>query len=240
MTERCHHGIESRDCPLCTYARGVVCGSQINVDILADSNASLEEQRQEIVRLRARARAAEFTLAEVTKERDAKQRGYVDLHEMMRDVKPVWGDVWTKADNLLKECDALRARCEALGKLLKEACDRLDPGPSKLTFDPARAMETRARRSFVENCRDALALSSLAETGGHINVRGVICPRCKSPAIETDNEGALIEHYMPGTWNPCTGLRGCPCDDGDGEGCPVHGIDADLPTSSSSDRSKAE
>ncbi len=35
-------------------------------------------------------------------------------------------------------------------------------------------------------------------------------------------------------------LRGCPCDDGDGEGCPVHGIGADLPASSSSDRSKVE
>jgi hypothetical protein len=41
-----NHGLDE-------YARGVVDGSEINVNILAESKADLEEQRQEIGRLRA-------------------------------------------------------------------------------------------------------------------------------------------------------------------------------------------
>lgn len=35
-----------------------------------------------------------------------------------------------------------------------------------------------------------------------------------------------IRDTARGALNPSDGKRGCPCDDGDGEGCPAHGIGA--------------
>jgi hypothetical protein len=51
------------------------------------------------------------------------------------------------------------------------------------------------------------------------------CSSCGSRAIEVSENGNLLDHYRPGSvGGVCRGPRGCPCDDGDGEGCPTHGI----------------
>lgn len=53
----------------------------------------------------------------------------------------------------------------------------------------------------------------------------VTCPRCGSTSIEVaDDDGNLHPHHPRGGLGTCHGWRGCPCDDGDGEGCYLHGL----------------
>lgn len=47
---------------------------------------------------------------EIVEDRDAKQRGYDDLHEMVGGN----GDIWTKVDEILRERDRLRAALDQL------------------------------------------------------------------------------------------------------------------------------
>lgn len=52
----------------------------------------------------------------------------------------------------------------------------------------------------------------------------LLCRACGSRSIEVGPDGNLLDHYRPGSiWGVCYGPRDCPCDDGDGEGCPEHG-----------------